>query len=358
MGGGQEMMRIGLGALLMGYAMSACGGPVFPTGSAAEKLGDGFLFTEGPCWRQEGYLVFSDINGDKIYKWTPDSGCKVFLTPSGNTNGIARDSQGRLILAQQGLRRVVRLETDGSQTILASSYNGKKLNSPNDIAVRSDGMVYFTDPPYGVSAGQRELGFCGVYRCSPSGGDPVLLVDSLAKPNGLEFSPDESLLYIADTDAGRILAYRVQPDGSLTGGYVFAALGAPRYTDGFDVDASGILFCAGAVGRIYAISQQGAVIDSLAVPAKTTNVQWGGSNGRTLFVTSGTALFRIVLGTAAMVRGADQHTCQFTASNGSERKIALSNRFAAAGGVLRMSGELTAARYAPNGRRIHAAMRY
>lgn len=261
--------------------------------AAVEKIADGFAFTEGPCWRKAGYLVFSDITGDKVLRWSSEGGCQVLLTPSGKANGIAEDSQGRLILAQQGARRLVRIEPDGGQTVLASTYNAKPLNSPNDIAVRSDGTIYFTDPPYGVQPSQERLGFYGVYRVRPNA-EPQLLVDSLRRPNGIVFSPDEAAVYIGDTDAARVLVYRAMPDGTFLEGRVFAFLGAPRYVDGLDVDRFGNVYCAGTTGWIWVLSPQGALIDSIAVPGKTTNVQWGGPGGGTLFITSGTSVYRMV----------------------------------------------------------------
>jgi len=176
--------------------------------ATVEKIATGFQFTEGPCWRTAGYLVFSDIQGNTVYKWTPEQGAQIFLQPSGNSNGLAEDNEGRLLLAQHGKRRIAHLEADGTETALATQFNGKRLNSPNDIAVKSDGAIYFTDPPYGINSSQEELGFYGVYRLSPDGSDLALLVDSLYRPNGLAFSPDGQFIdKIAVPERTRNLAW-------------------------------------------------------------------------------------------------------------------------------------------------------
>jgi sugar lactone lactonase YvrE len=216
------------------------------TGSVTvEKVATDFRFTEGPCWRSNGQLVFSDIDANTIFK-LGSGGAAVLYNPSGNSNGLAEDLQGRLLMAQQGKRQVARLESDGTETPLATAYNGKRLNSPNDLAVGSDGSIYFTDPPYGITGSQGELGFSGVYRVTSSAEAPQLLVKDLQKPNGIAFSPDESLLYVADTDAGRVMAYDVQADGTLANGRVLIQNQGTITPDGIEVDSAGNLYIAGS----------------------------------------------------------------------------------------------------------------
>ena len=208
-----------------------------------EQIGTGCLFTEGPIWNAEGnFLLFSDIPADQIKMWTPDSGITTFRQPSGQSNGLTYDKQKRLLACEHANRRVSRTELDGTVTTLVSHYEGKKLNSPNDIAVKSDGSIYFTDPPYGLKAeygeeGGAELDFQGVYRLSADGQQLTLLVDDFERPNGLCFSPDESILYIDDTTRMHVRAFDVQADGTITKDRVFAVEkgehGAP---DGMKVD--------------------------------------------------------------------------------------------------------------------------
>jgi len=261
--------------------------------SEPEKIADGFQFTEGPCWRAGGYLVFSDISGNTVYRWTEDKGAEVYLSPSYNSNGLAEDSEGRLLMAQHGQRRLARLEADGSQTALATHYNGKQLNSPNDIAIKSDGSIYFTDPPYGITPGQEELGFYGVYRLEPDNGNLLLLVDSLHRPNGLIFSPDESILYVADTDERRILSYRVDSNGSLSNGQVFVYSSGDCYVDGLEIDPEGNLYAACSDAGVRIFSEQGTCIDSIEVPERTRNLAWGDADKGTLYITAGTGVYRI-----------------------------------------------------------------
>jgi gluconolactonase len=257
-----------------------------------EKIATGFQFTEGPCWRAANYLVFSDIKGNTIYKWTEKHGSEIFLQPSGNSNGLAEDKQGRLLLAQQGQRCITRLDTNGAETTLVMYYDSKRLNSPNDIVVKSDGSIYFTDPPYGINSSQEELGFYGVYRLSPDGKDLTLLVDSLFRPNGLTFSPDETRLYVNDTNDRRILVYDVLNDGMLSKGKVFITIdnGNP---DGIKVDSNGNLYVACSDKGIQIYSAEGQFIDEIAVPERTRNLAWGDMDRKTLYISAGTSVYRI-----------------------------------------------------------------
>ena len=265
----------------------------FTAATIVEKVAGGFEFTEGPCWRSDGVLMFSDVSGDTVYTWTAKDGAEAYRNPSGHANGLALDPQGRLLLPQQGLRRVARMEADGSQIALASHYGGKRLNSPNDLVVKSDGSIYFTDPPYGITSAEEELGFYGVYRATSDPLAPELLVCCLFRPNGLAFSPDESLLYLADTNDARVMVFDVNADGTLANQRVFVQKPGELAPDGIKVDADGNLYIAGTAGRIWIYSAAGELLGSIAVPEQTRNLAWGGPDGRSLFVTSGNSVYRV-----------------------------------------------------------------
>lgn len=260
-----------------------------------QKLKSGFKFTEGPVWHPSGFLLFSDIPADTIYKWTKDGKVSTFRHPSGNANGNTLDQQGRLITAENGSRRLVRTEKDGTK-VLAQRYQGKRLNSPNDVVVKSDGSIYFTDPPYGIGKEQEELGFYGVYRLAPDG-NLTLLTKEMVRPNGLAFSPDEKKLYVSDSQKGHIRVFQVKPDGTLGNGQMFAQLkgstdeGVP---DGMKVDVQGNVYCSGSEG-VWIFSNTGQLLGKIVVPEVATNVAWGGKNYQTLYITAGTSIYRIRL---------------------------------------------------------------
>src|SRR3954468_18074355 len=195
-----------------------------------ERLGTGFTFTEGPIWNPAGYLLFSDMPGDVRRRWDPEGGVREVANPSNKGNGMTLDADGRLVVCEHVTSSVVRIDPDGTgsgREVLASHYGGKELNSPNDVIVHSDGSIYFSDPTYGRMPGfgverEQDLDFQGVYRIPPGGGDPQLLVDDFGQPNGLCFSPDESLLYINDTTQAHIRVFDVQGDGSIANGRLLA----------------------------------------------------------------------------------------------------------------------------------------
>jgi len=249
-------------------------------------------FTEGPVWHPEGYLLFSDIPADIIYKWTSDGKLTAFRSPSGNSNGLTLDKQGKLIACEHGNRRVSRIEPDGAVKIIAEKYNGKRLNSPNDVVVKSDGSVYFTDPPYGVEPAKRELDFQGVYRISPDG-TITLLVNDFEKPNGLVFSPDEKVLYIADTDRKHVRAFDVKPDGTLANGRVFADLGAEKQhgPDGMKVDEKGNLYVTSGVTWVF--DKAGKHLGDIVTPEPPANCAFGGKDNKTLFITARTSVYKV-----------------------------------------------------------------
>jgi len=259
-----------------------------------EQIATGFIFTEGPVWHPDGYLLFSDIPANTIYKWVPDGTVETFRSPSGHANGLIFDRQGRLIACEHSNRRVSRTEPDGTIVTLAREYNGSRLNSPNDAVVKSDGSIYFTDPPWGLTAeygipGTQELPFEGVYRLSPDGETLELLEADIVSPNGLAFSPDEKVLYVADMGAGTIYAFDVQPDGLLANRRVFTEFISP---DGMKVDMRGILYVASmAVVQVY--DSEGIHLGDIVTPEATTNCAFGGENNRTLFITAGTSVYRV-----------------------------------------------------------------
>ena len=266
-----------------------------------EQIGTGCLFTEGPIWNAEGnFLLFSDIPADQIKMWTPDSGITTFRQPSGQSNGLTYDKQKRLLACEHANRRVSRTELDGTVTTLVSHYEGKKLNSPNDIVVKSDGSIYFTDPPYGLKAeygeeGGAELDFQGVYRLSADGQQLTLLVDDFERPNGLCFSPDESILYIDDTTRMYVRAFDVQADGTITKDRVFAVEkgehGAP---DGMKVDQQGNVYLTGPQG-IWIFDPEARHLGVIQVPEGAANLGWGGENWQTLFITARSSIYQIQL---------------------------------------------------------------
>jgi gluconolactonase len=281
------MNAIGLVALtlLVGAGLSMFGeGEGFRV-SEPERLATGFQFTEGPLWMPDGYLVFSDIPANTIYALRGEEP-EVWRRPSGNSNGLTVDNQGRLVACEHGNRRVSVTEEDGSVVPLATHYEGRRLNSPNDVVVASDGSAYFTDPPYGVQEEQRQLDFQGVYRIGPDD-ELTLLVDDFVRPNGLAFSPDESVLYVADTDRDWVRAFDVAADGALGNGRVFYKVEEPARLrpDGMKVDSEGNLYIAGWDGVVI-VAPDGSHVQTVELPERPANLAFGGPDGRTLFVTA------------------------------------------------------------------------
>ena len=276
-----------------------------------EKLIGGFQFLEGPVWHPSGFLYFNDIIGDTTYKWTPTGGgsglagkLEIVRHPSGRANGNTLDLQGRLISAEHE-RRVTRIENDGSVTTLAERYDGKRLNTPNDLVVKSDGSLYFSDPsfalrpPLGARMEKEELGFRGIYRLSPTG-TLSLLVRDFESPNGLAFSPDEGLLYINDPARSYIKVFDVRKDGSLANGRVFAVLpraADPRnegQPDGLKIDAKGNVYCAGP-GGIWVYAPDGRHLGRIATPEIVINFAFGNGDFKTLYIASRSTLYRVRL---------------------------------------------------------------
>lgn len=280
-----------------------------------EKLGEGFGWAEGPVWnRKERCVLFSDVPNNLVNKWDERKGLSLFLRPSGYTgkkavenpqgsNGLVYDAQGRLVLCQHGDRRVARLEGENKFVALAAKYQGKRLNSPNDVCYHSNGDLYFTDPPYGLTGGEddpeRDLPFCGVYRLDKKNKLTLLAAD-MTRPNGIGFSPDEKLLYVAQSDPEEpiIRVFDVKADGTLAHGRVFfdaAPLAKDKENkglpDGLKVDDKGNLFATGP-GGVLVISARGKHLGTLRTGVATANCAWGG-NGSTLYITAHNYLMRI-----------------------------------------------------------------
>jgi gluconolactonase len=250
---------------------------------------------EGPVWWQEGgYLVFSDIGNNRRMQWSPGAGVTLMQEPTNEANGLTRDRQGRLVACEHLARRVTRQDPDGSITVVANNYHGHRLNRPNDVVVKSDGSVYFTDP--GLGRVESELDFCGVYRVSPDLGEMHVLVWDFVVPNGLAFSPDERILYVNDSRRGYIRAFDVEPTGllALATDRVFATLQDDRIgvPDGMKVDVAGNVYCTGP-GGIWIFDPHGTHLGTIATGAQTTNVAWGDADWSTLYFTTWSTVGRI-----------------------------------------------------------------
>ena len=301
---------------------------IIPANAKIERVATGFKWTEGPVWIPAGFLLFADIPHNNIRKWTPGAGVTIFMQPSGylgkmpftgpesGSNGMTLDPRGRLTVAGHAQRDVWRLESldpHAVRTILADKYHGKRLNSPNDVVYGPHGALYFTDPPYGLPTQsehdpQRQLSFNGVYRildavshkpgAPPDESKLQLLISNLTRPNGIAFSPDMKYLYVDNSEPKKIwMRYRVKPDGTLTGGTLFydatsdTEIGLP---DGMKIDQKGNIYSA-APGGVIVLSPQGKHLATLHVPEKVGNVAWGDSDGKTLYITASTSVYRIRL---------------------------------------------------------------
>ncbi|MXY20373.1 MAG: SMP-30/gluconolactonase/LRE family protein [Dehalococcoidia bacterium] len=262
----------------------------------------GMDWAEGPVYFAEGdYLLWSDIPNDVILKYSDADGVSVFRSPCGYTNGHYRDAQGRLLSCEHGGRRVSRTEPDGTVVTLADNYEGKKLNSPNDLAVKSDGSIWFTDPPYGILSdrqghkGESELGACYVFRLEPDTGTLEIVADDFDRPNGICFSPDESVLYVSDTgEPGHIRAFDVVDGRSLANSRVFAEV-SPGKSDGFRSDTEGNIFTSARDG-IHVYSPQAELLGKILTPENAVaNCCFGGSEKNRLYIAADKSLYSVVL---------------------------------------------------------------
>jgi gluconolactonase len=272
-----------------------------------EQLGTGFTFTEGPIWNPDGqFLLFSDMPADTRRRWDERGGVQVVASPSNKGNGMTLDANGRLIACEHSTSSLVRMDAVGTgsgREVLASHYEGKELNSPNDVVVKSDGSIWFSDPWYGRMPvfgveRERELGWQGVFRLPP-GGDPALVVDKdeYEQPNGLCFSPDESLLYINDSPKAWIKVYDVGSDGTLSNGRMFfEGIGSgvieEGIADGMKCDEEGNIWVTGP-GGVWVISAGGEHLGVIKIPENTGNLAWGGPDWHTLYIPSSTSLYAV-----------------------------------------------------------------
>ncbi|TFL19224.1 SMP-30/gluconolactonase/LRE family protein [Jannaschia formosa] len=269
-----------------------------------KRLATGFDWVEGPVWfGDHNCLLFSDIPNNVIHRWHPAEGVSVFRSPSNFANGHTRDRQGRLVSCEHGARRVARTEPDGSITVIADGFDGKPLNSPNDVVVKSDGTIWFSDPHYGIvtdyeghkAPSENPL---VVYRADPATGALDVMVDDMNAPNGLAFSPDESLLYVADTgrrgegDPTHIRVYDVRA-GGCTNGRLFHAV-SPGKADGFRLDSDGNLWTSAADG-VHCIAPDGRLLGKILVPELVSNLCFGGRAKHELYITATTSLYRVSL---------------------------------------------------------------
>ena len=253
---------------------------------------------EGPVWWADGhYLLFNDINTARRMKYMPGSSPTVAMEKTNEANGMTRDQQGRLVSAEHLTRRVTRYESDGSLTVIANSFQGKRLLRPNDVIVKSDGSIYFTDPGGNAAPEQWDVTISGVYRVSPDLGSMSLIIDDMVRPNGLAFSPDESTLYVADTRRRHVRAYQMQANGTIAKetSRVFVDLGGtePGVPDGIKVDAEGNVYSGGS-GGLYIIDSKGKKLGRIVHgQAATTNVAFGGDDWKTLYFTTASTLFSV-----------------------------------------------------------------
>ena len=300
------------------FELEGTGGGLVPTDARLERVACGFEFTEGPVWTHDGALVFSSPNTNTIYRWSPDGVISVFRPKSGYTgvdigryhqpgsNGLTFDPEGRLTVCQHGNRRVIRVNPHGDTTVLADTFEGRRLNSPNDLVYRSDGTLYFTDPPFGLPQvfddPAKELPFSGVFRVRD--GVVSLVTDELEGPNGIAFSPDERTLYVGNWDPERkvVMAYDVDEAGDVSNGRVLHDMtdaAGEDAIDGIKVDVEGNLYVCGP-GGIWLLSPAGEHLSTLRLPEAPHNLAWGDEDARTLYVTAETSVYRMRMTNAGL----------------------------------------------------------
>lgn len=308
--GGHKLEQAGPGVVRMDRALDR----LIARGAGVEKVADGFTWVEGPVWNRAGrYLLFSDIPNNAVFRWREGEGASLYAKPSGysgakvfaghepGSNGLAFDDEGRLVLCEHGDRRVARLEMDGRHTTLADRFQGKRLNSPNDLVFRRDGSLFFTDPPFGLPRAfedpGKELPFQGVYRYSAQDGLRLVTKDVRA-PNGIAFSPDERTLYVSNADRANAVwyAFDVDAEGRAWRQRIFFDATAwaktkPGAPDGMKVDKHGNLFAAGP-GGIHVLSPGGSHLGLITFDQAVSNCAWGG-DGSMLYITAGSALYRV-----------------------------------------------------------------
>jgi sugar lactone lactonase YvrE/phosphodiesterase/alkaline phosphatase D-like protein len=284
----KEGVKLWVGTILLLLSLSI-------QAQVPELIATGFIFTEGPCWIEDngGSLLFSDIGAGKVFRWSTTSGVGEYIPKSGNSNGLAIDLTGNIILAQQGSRQIGKLSTTGTIETLCSTFEGKKLNSPNDLIVRSNGTIYFTDPDYGVNADDKELNFNGVFFLQPDSNEPQLLINDLLRPNGIAFSPDEWNLYVCDAELKKVFRYEMKADGLIRKKYEFANIG--KEIDGIKTDLDGKVYVAVSDVGIYVYSPKGILLQTIKIPEKTTNLAWGDKYRNSLYITAGNSIYRVMI---------------------------------------------------------------
>ncbi|NBC28181.1 MAG: SMP-30/gluconolactonase/LRE family protein [Bacteroidetes bacterium] len=268
-------------------------GSLFIDGEEPEIIAGPYEFTEGPYWHPDGYLLFSDIPANRVYRWSEQEGVDVYLEPSGNSNGIEADIDGSILLAQHE-GRVSRLTAEGDVSVVVDNYEGQRLNSPNDLAVHSNGTIFFTDPPFGVDEEERELDFSGVYMLPPDG-DLSVIYDEFEYPNGIVFNSEETVLYVNDSGTGNILAFEVDEGGTPNSPTVFANIGemgsGMGAADGMETDEEGNLYTTGPQGLII-FDEEGNRLQLIEFEEQITNLGWGGEDLKHLFITGSDNVYR------------------------------------------------------------------
>ncbi len=278
--------------------------------AAVECLFDGCRWAEGPVWfADSNQLVWSDIPNRRMLRWVPELGVSVFRADSNFSNGNTRDRQGRLVTCEHGTRRVTRTEPDGTITVIADAYDGKRLNSPNDVVVKSDDSIWFTDPTYGIMSDYEgfkatpEQGGCFVFRTEPATGKTTVVADDFVKPNGLAFSPDERILYIADSGLSHdpsgphhIRAFEVGDGGKLTRGRIFAEV-SPGVPDGLRCDIDGNVWTSAQNG-VQCYAPDGRPLGCIRIPTMVANLTFGGPRRNRLFITATNALYSVFVATS------------------------------------------------------------
>jgi len=295
------------GFFLVGLIFTFATNPIYaqispvPDTAHVQLLTGGIIFAEGPLWHPDEFLLCTDLNGNRIFKIDPQTGAKqIYLSPSGGANGLAFDLQQNLVMCRRDARDLARLESNGDITILVSGYNELRFNSPNDLTVRSDGTIFFTDPFFLSSPTPQELDFDGVYALKPDGA-LILLDSTVTGPNGICLSPNEQKLYVSAAQSRTIYVYDIENDTTLTNKSVFAQIPSANYLDGMKVDVNGLLFTAAGNKGVWIFSPGGVWIDTINVPGNVTNLNWGDPDYQTLYITNMNNVYKIRLNTTGVV---------------------------------------------------------
>jgi gluconolactonase len=289
-------------------------GALLKPGEKLERLATGAIWSEGPVYfNEDESVIWSDIPNNRLLRWSAKEGTSVWRQPSNFENGHYRDLEGRLLSCEHGGRCISRTEPDGRKIVLVDRYQGKRLNSPNDLVVKSDGTIWFTDPPYGILSdyegykAESELGDCYVFRFDPASGELSIVTDEVVEPNGLAFSPDEKILYIADTSSAfnprpnhHIMAFEVVDGRELRNGRGFAAI-SPGMADGFRVDVQGNIFSS-SEDSVQVYTGDGTLLGKILIPEKVGNLTFGGPDHDRLFIAASSSLYSLEVNTSGIQR--------------------------------------------------------